>query len=279
MKTRAFTLIELLVVISIIALLIGILLPALQSARETARAIQCMNNERQLGISMEVYLSQHDGGYPILDVANFLSDNSYPASRRWWYSQLIKNGAIDAPNKDTPVSPLSWSDVMFCPTHQLRDASGVGWSDEHWATQYGLISYGMSDTLYRNYEDVSKPKSPARTTDLDQPSNTILLAETTVQTEVPGLAGRAGGARLAAWHGDGMGGAGGDAMPRHDNACNVLWADGHATRVQSAVDASRTVDERAEGMYDPEVLGFRSVGPVSRFTPPYYWDRQKLSPP
>ena len=64
-KTRhAFTLIELLMVISIIALLISILLAALQRAKRQARLLYCMSNLKQIGVGMAGYVSENNGHYP-----------------------------------------------------------------------------------------------------------------------------------------------------------------------------------------------------------------------
>jgi prepilin-type N-terminal cleavage/methylation domain-containing protein len=76
-RRRGFTLIELLVVIAIIAVLIALLLPAVQSAREAARRISCVNNMKQLALSVQNY---HDvnNQFPIGGIGHDPVTGLYP---------------------------------------------------------------------------------------------------------------------------------------------------------------------------------------------------------
>ena len=86
-----FTLIELLVVIAIIAILAGMLLPALNSARARARAIKCCGNMKQLGTCYQLYASDYQDYIAMIDSGNAIGGDEKNAALEEKYFPRIKH--------------------------------------------------------------------------------------------------------------------------------------------------------------------------------------------
>lgn len=126
-----FTLIELLVVIAIIAILAAMLLPALSSAREKARAISCTGNLKQLGVTLMMYEDEYQCFPPRYTLAPF---------QRWWPRFWPESGILKAWN-DWKKS----NEIFNCPSQGGED-SPLKYTYSNYTVSTGYMTYLKADS-------------------------------------------------------------------------------------------------------------------------------------
>lgn len=157
-STRGFTLIELLVVIGIISLLAALLLPVLAKAKQRATLANCLNNQKQLCLCMNMYCNDHDDKFPpYANGGGFWDPGTAP-----WESDSDKQQAlvdVESYLRDAtrnPLAPYSANpDVYHCPgdtrqNNPLGSGPGKGWAYDSYSKTQNITGdhHGSANDYY-----------------------------------------------------------------------------------------------------------------------------------
>ena len=259
----AFTLIELLVVISIIALLIAILLPALGAARVAAQDSQSLSNVRQIGsVAMQNYLTERKDLYPWHSSSSAISGaNAHGAKPRWpdyLYDGVRSTEVFQNPHLDLAEDVLAkpfWHLSSTVEAHKAAETVNSGGAATFPSTSGPTAQIEKYGGYGYNYQYLGNARSSAQfrrnAATILQTSNTVVVGDThgvrsdpltvtggeysldppLTQALRPGGSGKASG-----YYGD-SGMEGGRAMPaaRGNETGEFVFADGHGESIKPEI--------------------------------------------
>lgn len=239
MARKAFTLIELLVVIAIIAILAALLLPVLSAAKKKAAQSTCINNQRQLGLGMQMYVGDNRDIFP--GIASGLY-GYHPEDWIYWRTNTIYPQFEQSPIL-TSIPGLQ-KPSLRCPL-DITDADrlAANFPNGPYLFSYSFNGYGL-DSNGKNLGMSSVVDTSTGVTNkylfsegsVRNPSSKIMLAEEpgTIQSWDNPNAGSGGEEPISdgRWIPSPLSGRGGDPLTiRHGGKADVAFADGHVLPV------------------------------------------------